>query len=90
MFEIKIMLDDLQKVNTFVAVAMSKDYDIDLISGKYLVNAKSIMGIFSLDLTKPITVRTEIFDEEFFKQIEIIKHLTFLKILFRSYYVERF
>ena len=73
MTELKIMLDDLQKVNAFVAIASEKDYDIDLISGKYLVNAKSIMGVFSLDLTRPLTVRTEKADEEFFKQIEIYK-----------------
>lgn len=73
MFEKKIKLDDLQKVNAFVAITGEKDYDIDLISGKYLVNAKSIMGIFSLDLTKPLTVRTEIFDEDFFDKLEIYK-----------------
>lgn len=73
MTEVKIMLDDLQKVNAFVAIAGEKDYDIDLISGKYLVNAKSIMGIFSLDLTLPLIVRTEIADQEFLKQIEIYK-----------------
>lgn len=71
MFEKIIMLDDLQKVNSFVAIAMSKDFDIDLVSGKYLVNAKSIMGIFSLDLTKPVTVKTEILDEDFFTQLDI-------------------
>ncbi|MBS6833383.1 MAG: HPr family phosphocarrier protein, partial [Clostridiales bacterium] len=32
------------------------DYEIDLTSGRYVVDAKSIMGIFSLDLTKPIKV----------------------------------
>ncbi len=73
MMEEKIMLDDLQKVNTFVAITMAKDYDIDLLSGKYLVNAKSIMGIFSLDLTKPLTLRWEADDTEFLKQIEIYK-----------------
>lgn len=73
MFEKKIMLDDLQKVNAFVAITSEKDYDIDLISGKYLVNAKSIMGIFSLDLTRPLTVRTEIYDEDLFNKLEPYK-----------------
>ncbi len=73
MIEEKIMLDDLQKVNSFVAITMSKEYDIDLISGKYLVNAKSIMGIFSLDLTKPLTVKAEADDAEFLEQIKIYK-----------------
>ena len=35
---------------------MLNDYELDMISGKYVVNAISIMGIFSLDLTKPITL----------------------------------
>ena len=73
MFEKKIMLDDLQKVNAFVAITSEKDYDIDLISGKYLVNTKSIMGIFSLDLTRPLTVRTEIYDEDLFNKLEPYK-----------------
>ena len=73
MIEQKIMLDDLQKVNAFVAITMSKEYDIDLISGKYLVNAKSIMGIFSLDLTKPLTVKADSDDAEFLEQIQIYK-----------------
>lgn len=73
MIEEKIMLDELQKVNAFVTLTMSKDYDIDLISGKYLVNAKSIMGIFSLDLTQPLTVKTQVDDDEFLKEIRIYK-----------------
>lgn len=65
-----IILDSLEKVNEFVAIAMKREYDIDLISGKYLVNAKSIMGIFSLDLTKPLTVKTDCNDAEFLKDID--------------------
>ena len=54
MFEKKLLLDNLNKVRQFTAIASSKDYDIELTSGKYIVNAKSIVGIFSLDLSKPI------------------------------------
>ncbi len=70
MFEKLILLDNLQKVKSFVAVTMEKDYEIDLISGKYLVNAKSIMGIFSLDLTKPLTVRYETDDVTFAERLK--------------------
>lgn len=56
MFEKKLLLDNLDKVRQFTAIASSKDYDIELTSGKYIVNAKSIVGIFSLDLTKPVTM----------------------------------
>ncbi len=73
MIEEKIMLDELQKVNAFVSLAMSKSYDIDLISGKYLVNAKSIMGIFSLDLTEPLTVKADADDPEFLEEIKVYK-----------------
>ena len=54
MLEKKIVLSNLENVRQFVAAANDMDYDVDLYSGKYIVNGKSIMGIFSLDLTKPI------------------------------------
>lgn len=56
MLEKKLILDNIEKVKEFVAIASAKEYDIDLLSGKYIVNAKSIMGVFSLDLTKPVTM----------------------------------
>ncbi len=56
MLEKKLLLDHYDKVKAFVAVAMSKDYDIELLSGKFVVNAKSILGVFSLDLTHPVTM----------------------------------
>lgn len=51
-----IFLKTLEDVKSFVSFSMSKDYDIELVSGKYVVNAKSIMGVFSLDLTQPLTM----------------------------------
>lgn len=56
MFEKTIMLKSFEDVKKFVDIASSKSYDIELMSGKYIVNAKSIMGVFSLDLTKPLVV----------------------------------
>lgn len=49
-----LILNDIELVKQFVAHAMMQNFDIELSSGKYTVNAKSIMGIFSLDLTKPV------------------------------------
>ena len=43
-----------QKVKSFVNDITKFDYDFDLVSGRYVIDAKSIMGIFSLDLSKPI------------------------------------
>ena len=51
-----IKLSSIEDVKKFVAAACSCACDIDIISGRYLVDAKSIMGVFSLDLTKPIMV----------------------------------
>ncbi|MDD6345442.1 MAG: HPr family phosphocarrier protein [Oscillospiraceae bacterium] len=52
----KISLQAINDVKEFVNTVMSFDFDIDLVSGRYAVDAKSIMGIFSLDLSKPITL----------------------------------
>ena len=59
MVEKYIVLGKIDDVKGFVNVAMSKPYDIDLVSGRYVVDAKSIMGIFSLDLSKPICMRAD-------------------------------
>ena len=50
----KISLNSIDKVKSFVNDITKFDYDFDLISGRYVIDAKSIMGIFSLDLSKPI------------------------------------
>ncbi len=50
----EIMLNSINDVKNFVNTVSKYDYEIDLTSGRYVVDAKSIMGIFSLDLSKPI------------------------------------
>ncbi len=52
----KIMLNTIDDVRNFVTLVSDCTYDVELVSGRYTVNAKSIMGIFSLDLSKPITL----------------------------------
>lgn len=49
-----ISLNSIDKVKSFVNSITKFDYDFDLVSGRYVIDAKSIMGIFSLDLSKPI------------------------------------
>lgn len=49
-----ISLDSIADVNAFANTIAHFNSEIDLSSGRYIVNAKSIMGIFSLDLSKPI------------------------------------
>lgn len=51
---IKVSLNSIDKVKIFVNIIAKYDSDFDLISGRYVIDAKSIMGIFSLDLSKPI------------------------------------
>ncbi len=54
---IKVKISSIGDVKNFVNIVSKYDFDIDLISDRYVVDAKSIMGIFSLDLTKPIDVQ---------------------------------
>lgn len=51
---IKISLNSIDKVKSFVNDITKFDSDFDLVSGRYVIDAKSIMGIFSLDISKPI------------------------------------
>ena len=48
------MLATINDVKSFVNIVTKYDFDVDLVSGRYAIDAKSIMGIFSLDLSKPI------------------------------------
>ena len=57
-----IVLHSINDVKTFVNSVNKYDFDVDLTSGRYVVDAKSIMGIFSLDLSKPIKV--EVYSED--------------------------
>ncbi|MCI9081328.1 MAG: HPr family phosphocarrier protein [Lachnospiraceae bacterium] len=54
MINVQISLNSIDKVKSFVNAITQFDFDFDLISGRYVIDAKSIMGIFSLDLSKPI------------------------------------
>lgn len=54
MTNVTICLNSIDKVKAFVNEVTRFDCDFDLISGRYVIDAKSIMGIFSLDLSKPI------------------------------------
>ena len=51
---VQISLNSIDKVKSFVNDITKFDCDFDLVSGRYVIDAKSIMGIFSLDLSKPI------------------------------------
>ena len=56
MQEIYIVLRDIQSIREFVKEVVTLDYDVDLVQGRYIVDSKSIMGIFALDISSPIKV----------------------------------
>ena len=70
----EIILSGIQDVRDFVNLVVLIDYEVDLAQGRYLIDAKSIMGIFSLDLLSPITViaHTE-YADDFFAKLERFK-----------------
>lgn len=53
---VQISLNSIDKVKSFVNDITKFDAEFDLVSGRYVIDAKSIMGIFSLDISKPITL----------------------------------
>lgn len=66
-----IRLSTISDVKKFVTIANNYTYDIDLLSGRYVIDAKSIMGIFSLDLSQPITIQVDCGDDNsFFEEIQ--------------------
>ncbi len=60
---VRVCLDSIDKVKGFVNSISRFNTDFDLISGRYVIDAKSIMGIFSLDLSKPIELTIHESDE---------------------------
>ncbi len=66
-----ILLHSVDDVKRFVRIASQYPYDIDLLSGRYAVDAKSIMGILSLDLSEPIILKAECEDPG-----DLLEHLT--------------
>ena len=71
MVKTNIILPSVQSVREFVQQVILLDYDVDLVQGRYIVNAKSIMGIFALDTLTPIEVIAHTEDASvFFEKIE--------------------
>lgn len=66
-----IMLSSIEAVKKFVTLTNKYDFPINLTTEKYKIDAKSIMGVFSLDLSKPVTIQVENDDaDEFMKEVE--------------------
>lgn len=73
MKQVKIRLTTIPQVQKFVNTVYAFTSEVDLSSGKYVVDAKSIMGIFSLNLMQPITLTATGEDED--KVIEAVSDL---------------
>lgn len=71
MKSVMIRLSLVENVNKFVNIVTRYPYEMDLRAGRHVVDAKSILGIFSLDLSKPITL--EIYSDECDDLLEQIK-----------------
>ncbi|MFT8888033.1 HPr family phosphocarrier protein [Ethanoligenens sp.] len=71
MATVNISLSTIDDVKKFVNIVSKYDFEIDLTSGRYVIDAKSIMGIFSLDLTKPIKLNAGTDEKStFFEEIK--------------------
>lgn len=57
MVECKVKISTINDVKKFVNAVAKYDFDVDLISGRYAIDAKSIMGIFSIDLSKELIMK---------------------------------
>ena len=69
---VKISLNSIDRFKSFVNDINRYDCDFDLVSGRYIIDAKSIMGIFSLDLSKPISLNIHA-DKDLDDILEVLK-----------------
>ena len=71
---VRISLNSIDKVKSFVNdLVRFTDVDFDLVSGRYVIDAKSIMGIFSLDLSKPIDLNIHADEDELDEIVDTLK-----------------
>ena len=73
MKSVDISLNSIEKVKAFVNEISTFDCDFDLVSGRYVIDAKSIMGIFSLDLSRPIKLNIHAESTDLEKVMNVIQ-----------------
>lgn len=71
--DLKVSLQKAGDVKDFIAITQSFTFPMELSSGKYRVDAKSILGVFSLDLSKSVTLTCESSEKDFKKLYSKIK-----------------
>ena len=62
--KVTINLNEVTKVNKFVNKVSKFESDIDIISGRYICDAKSLLAVFSYDLSKPVNIEIHSDNEE--------------------------
>ena len=73
MEEIRIFLGTIERDKNFVNEVSHLECDVDIVSGRYVIDAKSIMGIFSTDLSKPVNVRIHAQGAEAEKALQVVR-----------------
>ena len=73
MREVQISLRTIEEVKEFVQTITMFDGDFELISGKYIVDAKSILGLFSVDLSKTVTLRIDVNDSKMNEVLTVVE-----------------
>ena len=68
----KVCQIKLNTINEVKDIVLQCPYDVDLVSGRYIIDAKSLMGIFSLDLTRPIDLEADIDSDDVEKLLKKI------------------
>lgn len=68
MLEKKIQLKAFSEVKEFVKAAEKCEYDVDVFYNRVVVDAKSILSVMSMDLTRPLTVKYHVEDQDCFEQ----------------------
>ena len=67
----QVLLNSMEEIQEFNRIVGQYEYEVDMVSGRYVIDAKSLMGILSLDLSKPVTIQMQGNpDEEFLGKLE--------------------
>lgn len=70
MQELQVSLNTIDKVKSFVDMISEMRGEFNIIEGRYVIDAKSIMGIFSLDISKPLVLQVQhLEDQEIFDKM---------------------
>lgn len=67
----KVLLNSMEEIQEFNRIVGQYEYEVDMISGRYVIDGKSLMGILSLDLSRPVTIQMQgTPDEEFLDKLK--------------------